>query len=36
MLERSDVTQNTPESFHAIGLAKLTTALYKYKLLDLQ
>lgn len=28
MLERSDVTQNTPEGFHAIGLAKLTAALY--------
>lgn len=36
MLERSDVTENTPVSFHNFGLAQVTKTLDKHKLLDLQ
>lgn len=36
MLERSDVTQSIPVSFHDFGLAQVTKTLDKHKLLDLQ
>ena len=36
MLERSDVTENTPVSFHNFGMAQVMKTLDKHKLLDLQ
>lgn len=36
MLDRSDVTQNTPVSFRDFGLAQVAKTLDKFKLLDLQ
>jgi hypothetical protein len=36
MLKRSDVTQNTPVSFHDFGLTQVMKTLDKHKLLDLQ